>query len=333
MAPSDACLERFLPPKAVAAQPRVAEPIGIFCKSFVEDFSRLRRMLDSMARFNVERIPFALSLPAQDIAAFRERFPDADFQVAADHELTGFRQDAIGGWHYQQMVKLCCDRTGVAENLFVVDSDFYFIRPFRRAEFLDRDGTAFLRASPHGHRADQYGLKEVLRQLETGQVETLSETTAAKLRGGRFPDLTGDLRALRQRLDGTNFSAAFGHEYIPYHCMSGPVLQAPVLRLIRAQAAAVPADAPDGAVPRLLVDLSPWEYHWHAEYLFASTLEVRLAPLAVFHVPSSDALEVVRQHRITDERLSPPLHGRRHGGAAFRRTQPLTAPAVSPCTR
>jgi hypothetical protein len=315
---------------SLPASPRTTAPIGIFCKSFAEDFDRLRLMLDTLRTCNIEAIPFALSLPAQQIGLFRERFPDADFPVHADHELTGFQQGDADGWYHQQIVKLCSDRTELAASLFIVDSDFYFIRPFGRDEFVDRDGVVFTRLSPHGHSAAAENLPYVLRWLDGGVAEAFAPHALAELRAGSWPDVSADnLESLSGLCRGTDFSALFRHPPHRFACMSGPVLHAVILRGMRAHGEAGPpaqsgphaaAGAMPGEVPARLIGVSPWEYIWHAEFLLASEQDLRIRPLPIFHVPSTEAVAELRRLGVTEARLA-----RRYIGVAMaaRHFEPL----------
>ena len=291
------------PTARLAAAPRRVEPIGIFCKSFVEDFPRLRLLLQTLRACNAEAIPFVLSLPGADIPAFSAAFGLVDFPVLADEDLTGLPQRAGQGWTYQQVVKLCADRSGVAEAVFVVDSDFVFIRPFHRAEFLDHDGTPATFLSPHGHTSHTTSLAQVVAWVDGGPAASFSDASVAVLRSGRAPALSDAPDRPATGIAGNDLSRLFGRPYETYWCMPGPVLQAAVLRGLRAQPPWKPGQPP-GTVPYLLIDVAPWEYVWHAEYLFVSDRALRIRPPVTFHVHSEDGLAQTRQLGLTETRLA-----------------------------
>ncbi len=276
------------------------QPLAFFCKTFRDDFDRLERMLQSYRRFNADAIPLALSLPEQDVDLYRARFAAWRLPVFLDHELTGFHQPpGNAGWTYQQVVKLCCDQTAMAETYFMVDSDFYFIRRFGRADFLDADGAPFLFLSPHGHYADGGPMfDDVLGYISGEAAREFASDALATLRSGRVPDFS-DLEALRPLCRDTDLSAAFGHPPITYYCQSGPLLRAEVLRAMRGGA----SDG-SGVMAARLVGLAPWEVNWHSEFLFASDRTLTIRPMQVFHVASEAGLEQVRRAGITERQVA-----------------------------
>ncbi len=279
-------------------------PLAFFCKTFRDDFDRLERMLHTWRAHNAEAIPLALSLPEQDVDLYRARFSHWRLPVFLDHELTGFHQ-APGntGWTYQQVVKLCCDQTAMAEAYFMVDSDFYFVRRFGRADFLDTHGAPYLFLSPHGHYADGGPMfDEVRRALASEAPREFRPEALAALRSGRVPDFS-DLEALRPLCQGTDLSAAFGHPPVTYYCQSGPLLRADMLRAIRGEALREEQGAPGLAAARL-VGLAPWEVNWHSEFLFASGQALAIRPMVVFHVASPAGLEQVRRAGVTEAQLA-----------------------------
>ena len=277
----------------------MTQPVAFFCKTFRDDFDRLERMLRSFHACNADAIPLALSLPEEDVDLYRARFAAWRLPVFLDHELTGFHQAPGTGWTYQQMVKLCCDQTAMAENYFMVDSDFYFVRPFGRADFVDADGTPFLFLSPHGHYADGGPMfEDVRRYLAGAAAREFAPDALAALRSGRVPDFT-DLDALRPLCRDTDLSAAFGHPPVSYYCQSGPLLRAEVLRAIRGEAPGGP-----GVMAARLVGLAPWEVNWHSEFLFASDGALAMRPIQVFHVASEAGLEQVRRAGVTERQVA-----------------------------
>ncbi len=277
------------------------QPVAFFCKTFRDDFDRLARMLETFRACNADGIPMALSLPEEDVDLYRARFAGLRLPVFLDHELTGFHQPpGNSGWTYQQTVKLCCDQTAMAESYFTVDSDFYFVRRFGRADFIDADGAPFVFLSPHGHYADGGpAFADAHRYLAGEAAREFSPDALRALHSGRVPDLAGDLAALRPLCRDTDLSAAFGHPPVTYYCQSGPLLRAEVLCAIRGDAPGGP-----GVAASRLIGLSPWEANWHSEFLFASGRPLAIRPMAVFHVASEAGLEQVRQAGITEAQIA-----------------------------
>ena len=274
------------------------QPVAFFCKTFRDDFDRLERMLRTFRAHNADAIPMALSLPEQDVDLYRARFAAWRLPVFLDHELTGFHQGPGNtGWTYQQVVKLCCDQTAMAENYFMVDSDFYFVRRFTRADFIAADGAPFVFLSPHGHYADGGPVfADAHRYIAGEPAREFPPEALRALRSGRVPEFSEDLAPLCR---DTDLSAAFGHPQVTYYCQSAPLLRAEVLRDIRA---GTPGGA--GVAAARLIGLSPWEANWHSEFLFASGRPLTIRPMAVFHIASEAGLQQVRQAGVTEARIA-----------------------------
>jgi len=121
--------------------------VALFVKSHRPDLVLVRRLLDSVSRHNRDRIAVFISVPAGDVAAFRDLsrqftdvsvLPDDHFGVPpVDRKIWGFAP----GYITQQLVKLSVHRLSEARNYLVLDSDTYFIRDFVTKDFMAPDGT------------------------------------------------------------------------------------------------------------------------------------------------------------------------------------------------
>jgi len=126
------------------------EAIVLYCKSFRQDVLRVKRLARSIEQFNVESIPFFISVPQLDLPLFREHlaglkvtlFPDEDI-IAANPKHDLKRIDAMPGGLSQQVVKSEFWRLGICENYLCIDSDCEFLRAFRRSDFLAPDGNPY----------------------------------------------------------------------------------------------------------------------------------------------------------------------------------------------
>ncbi len=278
--------------------------IAIFCKSFRDDFDRLGQLLATLRAFNKDDIPFALSLPAGDVDLFRVTFPDERLEIHLDHDLTGLEEPVASGWTYQQVVKLCCDRTCIAHSYFIVDSDFYFVRPFTHADLVDPHGAPFTILSPYSHTTDYPAMfPDVLAWIGSGDARRFDAEAMRVLRSGRRPDLMGHPAELQALCRGTDLAAVFGRPSLRYFCQPGPILHSAVLRDIREQPIPSASTAP-GAVAELLIRLSPWEINWHSEYLFASGLPIVVQPSLVFAIASQAGCDAVAAAGLTEADFS-----------------------------
>lgn len=122
----------------------------LYCKSFRTDLRRVVRLAQSVERFNIDRLLFAVSVPNADIALFREHLHRYRVTLLADDEIlrANPRLDTIAvtdlpGHLSQQIVKSEFWRLGLSDAYLCLDSDSLFIRPFTASEFVASDGTPY----------------------------------------------------------------------------------------------------------------------------------------------------------------------------------------------
>jgi hypothetical protein len=122
-------------------------PLALYCKSYSTDLRRVMRLMQSIERFNETLIPVYISVPASELALFREHLGTTSAQLFSDESIlqTSPRLDLsqvarMHGAVAQQVVKSEFWRLGLAEAYVCLDSDAVFIRPFTRDDFLAPDG-------------------------------------------------------------------------------------------------------------------------------------------------------------------------------------------------
>jgi len=125
-------------------------PIVLYCKSFHVDVLRVQRLARSVQLHNVERIPFYVSVPRQDVPLFAEKLAGLAVELICDDDIlrANPRHDlerihALHGNVSQQIVKSEFWRLGLCENYLCIDSDAMFIRDFGHADFLSDDGVPY----------------------------------------------------------------------------------------------------------------------------------------------------------------------------------------------
>jgi hypothetical protein len=121
--------------------------VAIFVKSYAPDLPLAHRLLDSISKYNRDRIGVFISVPADDMVAFQNlsrRFADVSV-LPDDHFVSLIRDQKIGrkvpGYILQQVIKLNVQRLSEARNYVILDSDTYFIRDFGTKDFIAADGT------------------------------------------------------------------------------------------------------------------------------------------------------------------------------------------------
>ena len=123
----------------------------LYCKSYRRDLLRVKRLLNSLRRHNIESIPFYISTPESDKETLFELLGEgADFHWISDESIVQSNprapqdiQKTKSGGIGQQVIKSEFWRLGIADNYLCIDSDSVFIRDFVKADFLAPDGLPY----------------------------------------------------------------------------------------------------------------------------------------------------------------------------------------------
>jgi hypothetical protein len=128
----------------------VTNSLVLFCKSYRNDLLRAKRLAQSIAKHNADRLPFYLCVPAQDVDVFRDTLAELPIVLLCDDEILSAnprldraRVMALRPYLGQQIIKSEFWRLELCETLVCIDSDSYFIRDFTAGDFLAPDGTPF----------------------------------------------------------------------------------------------------------------------------------------------------------------------------------------------
>ena len=122
----------------------------LYCKSYRNDFLRLKRLLASIDRFNADGLPFYISTPIADHELLIQTVGQEGYHWVADEEIVRANAQAdfaayqaMPGGLSQQIIKSEFWRLGLTENYLCLDSDSLFIRPFYRPDFMAVDGNPY----------------------------------------------------------------------------------------------------------------------------------------------------------------------------------------------
>lgn len=122
----------------------------LYCKSYSRDFLRLKRLLSSIQKFNVDQIPFYISTPQADRELLIEVLGAEGYAWVADEDIVAAnpranfeKYKAMPGGLSQQVVKSEFWRLQLAQNYLCLDSDSLFIRDFHQADFISADGVPY----------------------------------------------------------------------------------------------------------------------------------------------------------------------------------------------
>jgi hypothetical protein len=125
-------------------------PFSLYCKSYRTDAKRTRRLALSVDKFNVDKLPFFVSVPETDMELFQQFLGDTsailitdESIIAANPRLDESVISALHGGTSQQIVKSEFWRTGYSDAYLCLDSDSFFIRPFSLDYFISSRGVPF----------------------------------------------------------------------------------------------------------------------------------------------------------------------------------------------
>lgn len=149
-------------------------PLVLYCKSYRNDFHRLKQLAESVTRFNEDKIPFYVSVPRSDLPLFAPLSEELGFQLLPDEEIlsrtfqTGkTREPRLAGNIMQQVVKSEFWRLEISHHYLIVDSDSWFIRKFRASDFLHPSG--------HPYTVINEGRHSLLAAARSGNVKFLRQ--------------------------------------------------------------------------------------------------------------------------------------------------------------
>jgi len=122
----------------------------LYCKSYSKDFLRLRNLLASIDRYNVDQLDFYISTPENERAALERQIGSKGYQWVSDESIVranplapiGIEKTKPGGLS-QQVIKSEFWRLGIAKNYVCLDSDCIFIQDFRKNDFIASDGNPY----------------------------------------------------------------------------------------------------------------------------------------------------------------------------------------------
>lgn len=116
--------------------------IILYCKSFRGDLDRAEVLFNSIKKHNKDSIPFYFQIPKLDLKIFQDRLGTEGYEVVFDEDITDLVN--VQSHFTQQLYKMEFYKTRIAEYVFLIDSDMYFIRDFNVTEFINEDGTPYI---------------------------------------------------------------------------------------------------------------------------------------------------------------------------------------------
>jgi|TARA_B110000305_G_C19425731_1_gene633479 hypothetical protein len=116
--------------------------IVLYNKTFSRDFTRTKRLLESINEYNIDDIPFFISCPKLERNQLETTIGTEGYEFIADEDIWQF-ENKLDGWRSQQIVKSNLWKTIDVDNYVCVDSDQFFIRNFFETDFLHPSDTPY----------------------------------------------------------------------------------------------------------------------------------------------------------------------------------------------
>jgi hypothetical protein len=111
----------------------------LYCKSYHLDVHRAKNLLDSINKYNIDNIPFYISVPESDIDLFKKELGESNYTLLKDEDINTLNE----GWKGQQIVKSQFWKLGLCENYLCIDSDCVFIKDFKVTDFMFDNETPY----------------------------------------------------------------------------------------------------------------------------------------------------------------------------------------------
>ncbi len=123
----------------------------LYCKSYRRDFLRLKRLLVSIQKYNVDQIPFYISTPQDQCEELKNILgSNIDYHwvsdesiIAANPRVKSGIEKTRSGSLAQQAIKSEFWRLGISETYVCLDSDCIFLKAFGRQDFIAPDGNPY----------------------------------------------------------------------------------------------------------------------------------------------------------------------------------------------
>lgn len=162
--------------------------IVLYCKSYRKDFLRLKRLLQSIADFNQDHIPFYISTPQSDHELLVQLLGIDGYLWVSDESIIRANPDAPMGVESdksgsltQQIIKSEFWRLELCENYICLDSDCIFIKHFNKSDFLANNGQPYTVI----YQNKEYFQLAVDRGFEKAPLQLIAEGDRVKQLFGR----------------------------------------------------------------------------------------------------------------------------------------------------
>jgi hypothetical protein len=117
------------------------ENLVIYSKSYKNDVEKLKVLLESTYKHNIDNIPIYISCPNEDITIFKNILGTLNYTLIPDEDI--IKVPFMEGWKSQQIVKSQFWKLNLCKNYFIIDSDGQFIRDIKKSDLMYDDETPY----------------------------------------------------------------------------------------------------------------------------------------------------------------------------------------------
>ena len=124
----------------------------LYCKSYAGDVQRVKKLKESIEKYNKDNIPFYISCPKEDKQLFEDTLGTENYTLLLDEDIISLhfptdtltldpsgREYQLDGWRSQQIIKSNIHKLKITKNYLCLDSDSYFIKDFYENDFIAKD--------------------------------------------------------------------------------------------------------------------------------------------------------------------------------------------------
>ena len=109
----------------------------IYVKSYRNDIEKVKVLIESTYKHNVDNMPIYVSCPNEDISLFKNKLGTENHILIPDETIVEVK--GMEGWKSQQVVKSQFWKLQLCENYFIIDSDGQFIKDIKKSDLMFDD--------------------------------------------------------------------------------------------------------------------------------------------------------------------------------------------------
>lgn len=121
------------------------ENFVLFLTSWRGDLTRVKKLQESIQKFNKDNIPFYVVCSKDDMQAFKDELGTHDINYLEEEQINPYKK-IFDGWRVQQVNKINFSTLNIAENYYTLDSDCFFIKDFYVDDFIAYDNIPYTTA-------------------------------------------------------------------------------------------------------------------------------------------------------------------------------------------